>query len=80
MESATLIGGGESPLIMALTYARRAGGCGPRRWELLDPRDRRNEHALTRNRKARKRSAPRPGGAPGSKGSGDGSDGVVQSS
>eukprot|EP00966_Prymnesium_polylepis_P229667 5313853-Prymnesium_polylepis.1 len=45
---------------------------------LQDPRDRRNEHALARN--ARKRTAPRPGGAPDSKGSGDDSNGVVQSS
>eukprot|EP00966_Prymnesium_polylepis_P307568 7108120-Prymnesium_polylepis.1 len=47
---------------MALMYARRTVGCGPRRWELQEPRDRRNERALTR--KARKRTAPRPGGAP----------------
>eukprot|EP00966_Prymnesium_polylepis_P098633 2284130-Prymnesium_polylepis.1 len=45
---------------MGLTYARRAVGCGlwgwgARRWELQDPRDHRNEHALTR--KARKRTA-----------------------
>eukprot|EP00966_Prymnesium_polylepis_P062843 1458513-Prymnesium_polylepis.1 len=53
-----------------VTYARRAVSCGPRRWELQDPRDRRNEHALTRT--ARKRTAPRPGGAPDRKGSGDG--------
>eukprot|EP00966_Prymnesium_polylepis_P150767 3482552-Prymnesium_polylepis.1 len=53
---------------MALTYARRVVGslwAKRRRWELQDPRDRRNEHALTH--KARKRTAPRPGGAPDSK-------------
>eukprot|EP00966_Prymnesium_polylepis_P020327 468240-Prymnesium_polylepis.2 len=44
--------------------------------ELQDPRERRNEHALTR--KARKRAAS--GRAPDSRGVGDGSDGGAQSS